>query len=45
MTRQVLKNSSVTVTGKRKFNSSDTEYVKGKQKQIVNVIERRISLE
>ena len=44
MTRQVLKNSSVTVNGKRKFKSSNTKYVNGKQKQMVNVTERNISL-
>ena len=44
MTRQVFKNSSVTVTGKRKFKSSNTKYVNGKQNQMVNVTERRISL-
>ena len=44
ITRQALRNSSVTVTGKRKFKSLDTKNVNGKQKQMVNVIKRRISL-
>ena len=42
--RQVLKNSWVTDTGKRKFKSLDTKNVNGKQKQIVNMIKRRISI-
>ena len=44
ITRQVLKNSWVTDTGKRKFKSLDTKNINGKQKQIVNMIKRRISL-
>ena len=41
---QVLINSWVTDTGKRKLKSFDTKNINGKQKQIVNMIKRRIRL-